>query len=165
MLKQPNPQENDEALKKLVQVEFETPSKIAQTSNNPEEVSVDSFEEDFEESSDKNEDPETPQQSKPIAIRKGKRVIKQPSWMTDMVAYALPIIEDNIPCTFKEAVQNPKSVKWKEAIDEEIGSFTRTRLRSWCNFQKARKQLGVSGFTPRKKASQVETTSDSKLDW
>lgn len=61
MLKQPNPQENDEALKKSVQVELETPTKTAQTSNNPEEVLVDSSEEDSEESSDENEDPEAPQ--------------------------------------------------------------------------------------------------------
>ena len=57
MLKQPNPQENDEALKKSVQVEFETPVKTVQTGYNPEEVSVDSFEEDSEESSDENDDP------------------------------------------------------------------------------------------------------------
>ncbi|GMP36216.1 hypothetical protein CsSME_00008418 [Camellia sinensis var. sinensis] len=115
-MEQPYPQQNEEALKKSVQVEFETPAKTSQPINHPEEVSEDSS----EESSDENEDLEAPQQSEPIAIRKGKRVTKQPSWMTDMVAYALPIIEDNVPCTFKEAVHNAESLvqlpKGKKAI-------------------------------------------------
>ena len=56
-------------------------------------------------------------------MSKGKLVTKQPGWMTDIVAYALPIFEDNILCTFKEAMQNVESVKQKEAIDEEIESL------------------------------------------
>ncbi|GMP87678.1 hypothetical protein CsSME_00039951 [Camellia sinensis var. sinensis] len=115
-MEQSDPQQNEEALKKSVQVEFETPTKTSQPINHPEEVSEDSS----EKSSDENEDPEAPQQSEPIAIRKGKRVTKKPSWMTDMVAYALPIIEDNIPYTFKEAVHNAESLvqlpKGKKAI-------------------------------------------------
>ncbi|GMP62704.1 hypothetical protein CsSME_00024701 [Camellia sinensis var. sinensis] len=146
MLKQPDPQQNEEALKKSVQVEFETPAKTSQPINHPEEVSEDSS----EESSDENEDPEAPQQSEPIAIRKGKRVTKQPSWMTDMVAYALPIIEDNVPCTFKEAVHNAESVKWKEAMDEEIGSLHKNQTWELVQLPKGKKAIGCKWVYTKK---------------
>ena len=146
MLKQSDPQQNEEALKKSVQVEFETPAKTSQPINHPEEVSEDSS----EESSDENEDPEAPQQSEPIAIRKGKRVTKQPSWMTDMVAYALPIIEDNVPCTFKEAVHNAESVKWKEAMDEEIGSLHKNQTWELVQLPKGKKAIGCKWVYTKK---------------
>ncbi|GMP53679.1 hypothetical protein CsSME_00019075 [Camellia sinensis var. sinensis] len=146
MLKQSDPQQNEEALKKSVQVEFETPTKTSQPINHPEEVSEDSS----EESSDENEDPEAPQQSEPIAIRKGKRVTKKPSWMTDMVAYALPIIEDNVPCTFKEAVHNAESVKWKEAMDEEIGSLHKNQTWELVQLPKGKKAIGCKWVYTKK---------------
>ncbi|GMP51093.1 hypothetical protein CsSME_00017460 [Camellia sinensis var. sinensis] len=146
MLKQPDPQQNEEALKKSVQVEFETPAKTCQPINHPEEVSEDSS----EESSDENEDPEAPQQSEPIAIKKGKRVTKKPSWMTDMVAYALPIIEDNIPYTFKEAVHNAESVKWKEAMDEEISSLHKNQTWELVQLPKGKKAIGCKWVYTKK---------------
>ena len=46
-----------------------------------------------------------------IAIRRLKREIKKPGWLTkDMVvAYALPVIDDDIPNTFGEALRSSES--------------------------------------------------------
>ena len=46
-----------------------------------------------------------------IATRRPRREIKKPGWLTkDMVvAYALPVIDDNIPNTFGEALRSSES--------------------------------------------------------
>jgi len=61
--------------------------------------------EDSDESSDE-EDATTPAttQQESIAMSKPKRVIKKPARYCNMVAYALPVIDDGIPYTYKEAV-------------------------------------------------------------
>ncbi|KAE8692759.1 hypothetical protein F3Y22_tig00110831pilonHSYRG00699 [Hibiscus syriacus] len=48
---------------------------------------------------------EPPQQHESIALRKGKRIIRQPARYADMVSFASPIIIDDVPATFNEAVQ------------------------------------------------------------
>lgn len=47
---------------------------------------------------------ESPQQDEPIAQRKGRRNAPKPAWLNDMVTYALPITEEEIPSTYEEAV-------------------------------------------------------------
>lgn len=37
-----------------------------------------------------------------------------------MVTYVLPIIEDDILSTYKEAMKNLESVEWKVAMDKKI---------------------------------------------
>ncbi|KAG6783314.1 hypothetical protein POTOM_012760 [Populus tomentosa] len=65
---------------------------------------------DSDESSDE-EDATTPAttQQESIATSKPKRVIKKLARYCDMVAYALPVIDDGIPYTYKEAVQSGSS--------------------------------------------------------
>ncbi|KAH9650169.1 hypothetical protein KPL70_026264 [Citrus sinensis] len=50
-----------------------------------------------------------------IATRRPRREIKKPGWLTkDMVvAYALPVIDDDIPNTFGEALRSSESDQWK----------------------------------------------------
>ncbi|KAE8695371.1 hypothetical protein F3Y22_tig00110718pilonHSYRG00113 [Hibiscus syriacus] len=48
---------------------------------------------------------EPPQQHESIALRKGKRTIRQPARYADMVSFASPIAIDDVPATFNEAVQ------------------------------------------------------------
>lgn len=40
-----------------------------------------------------------------------------------MVAYALPVIDDEVPFTYKEALRITESIKLKKAIDEEMESL------------------------------------------
>ena len=65
-----------------------------------------------------------------IAIRRPKKEIKKLGWLTkDMaVAYALPVIDDDIPNTFSEALRSSESDQWKLAMKEEMKSLHQTRL-------------------------------------
>ncbi|BBN69168.1 exocyst subunit exo70 family protein F1 [Prunus dulcis] len=52
--------------------------------------------------------PKAPQQQDSIAIRRSRREFEACSF-TDIVAYALPVIEDDIPSAYKEAVRSSES--------------------------------------------------------
>ncbi|KAH9803321.1 hypothetical protein KPL71_001718 [Citrus sinensis] len=60
-----------------------------------------------------------------IVTRRPRREIKKLGWLTkDMVvAYALPVIDDDIPNTFGEALRNGESDQWKLAMEEEMKSL------------------------------------------
>ncbi|KAF5957610.1 hypothetical protein HYC85_004835 [Camellia sinensis] len=108
--------------------ELKAPARTIQTvinpvTNNPEEDPVidNKLEENSEQSADEHENLviEISKQIKSITTRKPKRVIKQPGWLADMVTYALPVVENGISCTFREAEQNEENrkgiidCKWK----------------------------------------------------
>ncbi|KAJ8648884.1 hypothetical protein MRB53_001907 [Persea americana] len=77
------------------------------------------------EGDDTNEE-ETPAQEPPqeqadsITASRRKRNIRKPQRFTDMVAYVLPMVEECVPTTNKEAKRHSESVKWQNAIDEEM---------------------------------------------
>lgn len=60
------------------------------------------------------------QQKYSIATSQPKRVIRVPARYVDMVAYALPIIDADIPSTFKEALGSSETGEWKKAMGEEM---------------------------------------------
>ncbi|BBH01937.1 hypothetical protein Prudu_012349, partial [Prunus dulcis] len=96
---------------------------------------VDSDEEDED---DEEEAPtqEPPQQQDSIAIRRSRREIRKPVRFTDIVAYALPVIEDDIPSAYKEAVRSSESVEWKKSMDEEMKSLHKNETWSWFSYQR-----------------------------
>ena len=53
---------------------------------------------------------ESLQQQDSIAYRRPRREICKPARFVDMVAYALPIVDDVISSTYKEAISSPESV-------------------------------------------------------
>ena len=44
------------------------------------------------------------QQSEPIAIRSQRRVFQKLAHFTEMVAFALPVCDDNVPSTYPKAI-------------------------------------------------------------
>ena len=61
-------------------------------------------------------------------------MIKTPGWLTKgmVVAYALLVINDDIPNTFNEALRNIESDQWKLAMKEEINLFSsKSDLRTY----------------------------------
>ena len=54
---------------------------------------------------------EPSQQQDSIAYRRPHREIRKPARFVDMVAYALPIVDDDVPSTYREAVSNPESIQ------------------------------------------------------
>ena len=59
------------------------------------------------------------------AVERPRRNTRRPGWLTtDMVvAYALPVVEEAIPSTFREAEISSESKMWKEAMNEEMKSL------------------------------------------
>jgi len=59
------------------------------------------------------------------AVRRAKRNPRKPGWLTtDMiVVYALPVIEEAIPTTYREAEISSKSKIWKDVMEEEMSSL------------------------------------------
>jgi len=55
-----------------------------------------------------------------VAVEKPRRNSRKPSWLTtDMiVAYALPVIEEVIPSTYRDAEISLESKMWKDAMKE-----------------------------------------------
>ncbi|KAE8664469.1 hypothetical protein F3Y22_tig00112762pilonHSYRG00050 [Hibiscus syriacus] len=69
---------------------------------------------------------ETP---KLLAVIRPRREIRRPARFVDMVAYALPVVDDDIPITYQESIQSLESDKWKSAMDEEIKKDV--RYKAW----------------------------------
>ncbi|KAK0597829.1 hypothetical protein LWI29_028981 [Acer saccharum] len=106
MLKQiPRDSENENP-NSLQQVEFETPKKSEKAS--PTVDHPDDEFDDQDEISVEVEDsapvPENRQQPESIATSRPKRDIRRPARYTDMVAYALPVTDDDVPYTYREAM-------------------------------------------------------------
>ena len=113
MMKNEDSQKDDKTSSTLQQVEFEKvnddPANIERT--NDEEVSTQ----------------ELLQQQDSIAYRRPRREIRKPARFDDMVAYALPIADDDVPSTYTEAISNSDGVKWKQAMNEEMQSLHKNR--------------------------------------
>lgn len=60
------------------------------------------------------------QQQDSIVYSRVRREICKLTRFVNMVAYVLPVIDNNIPSNYKEAINNSKSVQYKLAIEEEI---------------------------------------------
>ncbi|KAG8502473.1 hypothetical protein CXB51_000399 [Gossypium anomalum] len=97
MLKYKDSQKDDKTSSTLQQVELEKvnddPANIGGT--NDEEVQTE----------------EPPQQQDSIAYRRPRREIRKPARFDDIVAYALPIADDDVPSTYTEAISDPDGGK------------------------------------------------------
>jgi len=69
---------------------------------------------------------------KSIAFKRTRRNSRKPNWLsTDIiVAYALPVVEEAIPFTYREAEISSESKMWKDAMVEEMSSLARTTLEN-----------------------------------
>ena len=74
-----------------------------------------------------------------------------------MLAYALSIVGDDIPSTYRETISNPKSIQWKRAINEEMQFIHKNETWELVTLRKKNKAIGCKwvyvkneGF-PRKK--------------
>ncbi|KAH9800324.1 hypothetical protein KPL71_000620 [Citrus sinensis] len=117
MLKQKDSQEDDKTSSTLQHVEFE---KVKADPAGVDEMDSDSP------STENDEEvltQEPSQQHDSIAYRMPHREIRKPARFVDMVAYALPIVDDDVPSTYREAISNPESIQWKKAMNEEMQSL------------------------------------------
>ena len=136
MMKNEDSQKDDKTSSTLQQVEFEKvnddPANIERT--NDEEVSTQ----------------ELLQQQDSIAYRRPRREIRKPARFDDMVAYALPIADDDVPSTYTEARSNSDSVKWKQAMNEEMQSLHKNRTWELVRLPKGKKAIGCKWVYAKK---------------
>jgi len=105
-----------------------------------------------EESSDEEEVPtqEPPQQQESIATGRPRREIRKPARFIDMVAYASPIVNDDVPTTYNEAVQSSENEKWRKAMNEEMQSLQKNVTWRLASLPKGKKAIGCKWVYAKK---------------
>jgi hypothetical protein len=82
------------------------------------------------------------QQPDSIAVNRPRREIRKPAQFTDTVAYALPITDNDIPLTYREAIGNSEKGRWKEAMGEEMQSLYKNETWELVQLPKGKKAIG-----------------------
>ncbi|KAH9648687.1 hypothetical protein KPL70_025692 [Citrus sinensis] len=79
-----------------------------------------------------------------IATMRPRREIKKPEWLTkDMVvAYVLPVIDDDIPNTFGEVLRSSESDQWKLPMEEEMKSLYQNQTWELVKLPKGKRVIG-----------------------
>lgn len=77
-----------------------------------------------------------------IAVSRPRREIRKLARFTDTVAYALPITDDDILLTYREAISNLERAKWKEAMGEEMHSLYKNETLELVQLPKRKKVIG-----------------------
>ena len=92
-------------------------------------------------------------QEESIAKRKGKREVMLPARFKDCVAcmaYALPVIECDIPTNYTEAARSSESKQWHEAMDDEMMSLKKNNTWELVELPKGRKAIGCKWIFVKK---------------
>jgi hypothetical protein len=93
------------------------------------------------------------QQPDSIAISRPRREIQKLARFTDTVAYALPITDDDILLTYREAISNLEKAKWKEAMGEEMHSLYKNETWELVHLPKGKKAIGCKWVYTKKESS------------
>jgi len=90
-----------------------------------------------------------------IAVERTKRNSRKPSWLTtDMiVTYALPIVEEVIPSTCREAEITSEFKMWKDAMVEEMSSLYKNDTWELTELPKGKKAIDFKWVYAKKQAS------------
>ena len=132
-----------------LQVELDRSNEVSQSMDTPtveEEESEDEQEEEAQAS-------ETPQRQECIAKDKPKRNVVKPIRYANTVAYALPILEDDIPSTYKEASKSSERVKWDAAMGEEMESLHKNDTWKLVKLPKGKRAIGCKWVYAKKEGS------------
>ncbi|KAH9704495.1 retrovirus-related pol polyprotein from transposon TNT 1-94-like protein [Citrus sinensis] len=75
-----------------------------------------------------------------------------------VVAYALPVIDDDIPNTFGEVLRSSESDQWKLAMEEEMKSLHQNQTWELVKLQKEKKAIGNKWVYTKKQGSPNQST-------
>ncbi|KAH9783426.1 hypothetical protein KPL71_009306 [Citrus sinensis] len=94
-----------------------------------------------------------------IATKRPRREIKKLGWLTkDMVvAYALPVIDDDIPNTFGKALRSSEIDQWKLAMEEEMKSLHQNQTWELVKLPKGKRAIGNKWVYTKKQGSPNQT--------
>ena len=79
-----------------------------------------------------------------------RREIRMPARYTDMVAYALPVAEDDILVNFKEAIKCSESADWQVAMEDEMKSLKKSQTWDLVKLPKGKKAIGCKWVYTKK---------------
>ncbi|KAL3821238.1 hypothetical protein ACJIZ3_007143 [Penstemon smallii] len=91
-----------------------------------------------------------PQVEESIATSKPKRTIRKPARFTDLVAYALPIVSEDIPTTHKEAMHSTERAEWNKAMEEEMDSFHKNKTWELVKLPEGKRAIGCKWVYAKK---------------
>ena len=78
------------------------------------------------------------QQQDSIVHKRAWREICRLARFIDMVAYALPVVDDDVPSTYKEVINSSESVQWKQPTNERMQSLQKAIGCKWVHVKKER---------------------------
>ena len=70
-----------------------------------------------------------------------------------MVAYALPVTDDDVPYTYREAMDSTDNVKWKMAMDEEMQSLHQNETWKLTQLPKGKRAIGCKWVYAKKEGA------------
>ena len=76
-----------------------------------------------------------------------------------------PLLKKTFHPPIKKLCAHLRVVNGRRLWKKRCNLFIRIRLEIWYSFLKAKKRLGASGFTQRKRDQQAKIVCGSKLDW
>ncbi|KAM1416032.1 hypothetical protein ACFX2I_007623 [Malus domestica] len=90
----------------------------------------------------------SPQES--IAKNRGNRQITKPARYSDYVSFALPIITDEIPSNFEEAIESEEKKRWCNAMGDEMNSLLKNKTWELAKLPKGKKAIGCKWVYAKK---------------
>ncbi|ONK64083.1 uncharacterized protein A4U43_C07F21910 [Asparagus officinalis] len=93
-----------------------------------------------------------------IAANRPRMVIRRLTTYNDViVAYALSIevVDDMVPSTFREAESSSNSIRWMEAMEEEIRSLQKNDTWKLAKLPKGKKAIGCKWVYMKKDGSSI----------
>ncbi|KAH0645930.1 hypothetical protein KY284_033814 [Solanum tuberosum] len=130
------------------QVEFEGKIIFPTHGSNEKTTKVFPLEEELVEGEVPSQEPQPQLES--ITTSKPKRTIRKPARLIYMVACADSIAADDIPTTYKDAVQSSEEDKWRFAMDEEIQSLHQNHTWKLANLPDGKKAIGCKWVFAKK---------------
>ena len=82
-----------------------------------------------------------------------------------IVAYALPVVEEADPSTYREAEISSESKMWKDIIAEEMSSLYKNDTWELTELPRGKKALDCSGYMQRNKDIPKVTLYAIKPEW
>ena len=92
---------------------------------------------------------EPQQQIASIAVRRQRRDIQKPACFMDMVAYALPVVDD-VPSTYPKVILSSESGNWTGAMEEEMQSLKKNKTWKLAQLPKGKKAIGCKWVFAKK---------------
>ena len=89
------------------------------------------------------------------AVERPRKNSRKPSWLTtDMiVAYALPVVKEAIPSTYRESEISSESKIWKDAMEEETSFLHKNDTWELTELPKRKKAIGCKWVYAKKHGS------------